>query len=78
MVGVTRFMWKVNSCYRYDAQSESREALTGAGGGVQGVLGASEDGEDVYVAARWASGAGRLRNESGEEKWADRSKNLVR
>ena len=40
--------------YRYDAQSESREALTGPGAGVQGVLGASKNGEDVYVAARGA------------------------
>ena len=52
--------------YRYDAQSESREALTGPGGGVQGVLGASKNGEDVYVAARGvlagagASGEGAL------------------
>ena len=52
--------------YRYDAVSETREALTGPGGGVQGVLGASKSGEDVYVVARGvlpktgASGEGAL------------------
>ena len=57
--------------YRYDAVSESREALTGPGGGVQGVLGASENGEDVYVVARGvlagagANGEGALPVEEG-------------
>ena len=37
--------------FRYDALSESREPLTAGGAGVKGVLGASGDGESVYVAA---------------------------
>jgi hypothetical protein len=51
--------------YRFDAQSESREALTGPGGGVQGVLGASKDGEDVYVAARGALAGAAASGEGG-------------
>ena len=52
--------------YRYDADSELREALTAPGEGVQGVLGASKNGEDVYLVARSAfpnaeaSGEGKL------------------
>ena len=37
--------------FRYDAVGGSREALTPGGVGVQGVLGASEDGESVYLVA---------------------------
>ena len=37
--------------FRYDALSESREPLTAGGVGVKGVLGASADGESVYVVA---------------------------
>ena len=54
--------------YRYDAVSESREALTGPGGGVQGVLGASGDGrrssmlrrDGALARALAASGEGTL------------------
>ena len=52
--------------YRYDAESELREALTPPGGGVQGVVGASKNGEDVYLVAQSAfpnaeaSGEGKL------------------
>ena len=44
--------------YRYDAQGESREALTVPGGGVQGVLGASDDGSYLYFVADGVLAAG--------------------
>ena len=44
--------------YRYDAESELREALTPPGGGVQGVVGASGDGSYLYFAADGALAAG--------------------
>jgi hypothetical protein len=52
--------------FRYDAESGAREPLTAADADVQGVLGASEDGEDVYavtssiLAGSGASGEGAL------------------
>jgi hypothetical protein len=48
--------------YRFDVEPEagsvSREALAGGGAGVVGVLGVSEDGEDVYFAAKGALAPG--------------------
>jgi hypothetical protein len=49
--------------YRFDEASETREALSAAGGGVQGVLGVSESGESVYAVA---SGILPESKESGE------------
>ncbi len=37
--------------FRFDAEADTREALTPATGGVQGVLGVSEDGESEYFVA---------------------------
>ena len=58
MVGAMRFMWKANSCFALTRSSETREALTAAGAGVKGVIGASEDGESVYVVASGVLGCG--------------------
>ena len=44
--------------YRYDAESELREALTTPGGGVLGVVGASGDGSYLYFAADGVLAAG--------------------
>jgi hypothetical protein len=44
--------------YRYDAESELREALTPPGGGVQGVVGVSGDGSYLYFAADGVLAAG--------------------
>ena len=46
--------------YRFDSVTEGREALTGvgAGSGLLGVIGASDDGEDVYFFAEEVLGSG--------------------
>src|SRR3984957_12327808 len=43
------FYVESGALFRFDALSETREALTDVGAGVQGVIGASEDGESVYA-----------------------------
>ena len=50
--------------FRYDAVSEIREALTGTGSGVQGVIGASEDGAERLCSSHWRA-AGRERERRG-------------
>ena len=44
--------------YRFDAESESSEALTGVNAGLVGVVGASEDGSYVYFVAKGALASG--------------------
>ena len=44
--------------FRYDAVSGTREALTGAGSGMQGVIGVSDDGSYVYFVADGALASG--------------------
>ena len=43
---------------RFDVDSGTREELAGAGAGVQGVVGASDDGSYVYFVADGALAAG--------------------
>jgi hypothetical protein len=56
------FYTEAGELYRFDAEpvagDASREVLTGGGAGVVGVLGVSEDGEDVYFAAKGALAPG--------------------
>jgi hypothetical protein len=45
------FYTEAGGLYRFDAVTDTREALAGSGAGVVGVLGSSEDGSYVYFAA---------------------------
>jgi hypothetical protein len=44
--------------WRFSSETDTREALAGAGAGVQGVIGASENGETVYYVATGVLAAG--------------------
>jgi hypothetical protein len=61
--------------YRFDAEpvagGASREILTGGGAGVVGVLGVSEDGEDVYFVAKGALAPGATTQTCEAETWCN-------
>ena len=52
------FYTENGALYRFDAESETREAMTGVNAGLVGVVGASEDGSYVYFVAKGALASG--------------------
>jgi hypothetical protein len=64
--GSSAFYLEGGGLYRFDVQSEAREALVGSGAGVVGVLGVGGDGSYVYFAATGVLAHGAL--PGGEER----------
>lgn len=63
--------------YRFDTERETREELAGAGAGVQGVIGGSEDGQYLYFAADGSLVAGASEGQPNLYEWHDGSISLV-
>ncbi len=57
--------------YRFDVDSETREAITGAAAGVLGTLGISDDGDYIYFAATGSLAGGAVAGEVNLYAWHD-------
>ena len=67
--GKYAFYTEGEKLYRFDVEDETREEVAGAGAGVQGVLGSSEDGEHLYFVADGGLAAGASAGEPNLYVW---------